>query len=105
MQIPVVIEPLGDGQFRAHSFPPFTAVAEGRTSEEAVSKVRSELDKEMAAGKQIVMVELQTKQPNPFMAMAGWLKDDPLYDAWQAEIREYRRQLDIAEGIDTGERS
>jgi hypothetical protein len=32
----------------------------------------------------------------PIMAMAGWLKDDPLYDAWQAEIAEYRQELDIA---------
>ena len=100
MQIPVAIEPIGDGQFRAHSFPPFTAVAEGRTSDEAVSKVRAELDKELAAGKQIVMVEVPAKEPNPIMAMAGWLKDDPLYDEWQEEIRKYRRQCDIEAGIE-----
>ena len=105
MQIPVAIEPIGDGQFRAQSFPPFPAVADGSTRDEAVSKVQAEVNKQVEQGKEVVMVEVPAKEPNPLMAMAGWLKDDPLYDAWQAEIREYRRQLDIAEGIETGEQS
>lgn len=99
MQIPVAIEPIGDGQFRAHSFPPFTAVAEGRTREEAVSKVRAELSKEVESGKRVVMVDVNAKGENPWLAMAGWLKNDPLYEAWQAEIREYRRELDRDEGV------
>ncbi len=45
MQIPIVIEPIGDGQIPTHSFPPFTAVAEGRTSEEAIAKVRGKVTK------------------------------------------------------------
>jgi len=105
MQIPVAIAPTELGGFRAESASPFTVVAEGSTREEAVSKVQAELHKQLAAGKEVVMLEVPAKEPNPIMAMAGWLKDDPLYDAWQAEIAEYRRQLDIAEGIDTGERS
>src|SRR5688572_10052703 len=105
MQIPVAIEPIGDGQFRAQSFPPFPAVADGSTRDEAVSKVQAEVNKQVEQGKEVVMVEVPAKEPNPLMAMAGWLKDDPLYDAWHAEIREYRRQLDIAEGIETGEQS
>lgn len=101
MQIPVVIEPIGDGQFRAHSFPPFTAVAEGRTSEEAVSKVRAELGKEMESGKRYVMVEVGANEDNPWLAMAGSLKDNPLFDEWQAAIQEFRRQRDIEDGIET----
>ncbi len=62
MQIPIVIEPIGDGLIPAHSFPPFTAVAEGRTSEEAIAKVRTELTKEVESGKRYVMVELGAKE-------------------------------------------
>ena len=103
MQIPIAIEPLGDGQFRAHSFPPFTAVAEGWTSEEAVSKVRTELNKEIEAGKQVVMLEVPAKEENPWLAMAGSLKDNPLFDEWQAAIKENRRQRNIEDGIETRE--
>jgi hypothetical protein len=38
-------------------------------------------------------------EEKPWLAMAGWLKDDPLFDEWQPAIREYRRQCDIEEGI------
>ena len=101
MQIPIAIEPIGDGQFRAHSFPPFTAVAEGRTSDEAVSKVRTELSKEVESGKRYVMIEMGTKEENPWLAMAGSLKDNPLFDEWQSAIQEFRRQRDVEDGIET----
>lgn len=40
------------------------------------------------------------KENNPFLAMAGWLKDDPLYEALQEEIRENRRRRDIDDETD-----
>src|SRR5690348_6230114 len=79
MQIPVVVEPIGGKQFRAQSVPPFTAVAEAGTSDEAISKIRAELKKEVEGGKRIVMIEIGAKEENPLLAMAGWLKDDPLF--------------------------
>jgi len=105
MQIPVAVEPTVSGQFRARSFPPFTAVAEGKTSDEAVSKVRQELHKEVEAGKRLVMVDIPADEENPWLAMAGWLKDDPLFDEWRAEVEAYRRQCNIEAGIDLDERS
>jgi hypothetical protein len=105
MQIPVAIEPTGTGQFRAQGLPPFTAFAEGRTSDEAISKLRDELQKEIDCGKQIVVVELPPKQENPWLAMAGWLKDDPMYDDWRVAMEEYRRECDNETGIDINDRS
>jgi hypothetical protein len=104
MQIPVAIEPTGSGGFRAQSVPPFTSVAEGQTSDEAISKVRAELNKEVAAGKRLVLVDVAANEDNPWLAMAGWLKDDPMFDEWQAAIRENRRQRDIEDGIVARER-
>jgi hypothetical protein len=104
MQVPVVIETIGEGQFRAKSFPPFTAVAEGKTTEEAISKVRAELNKEVEAGKSVVMVEIGTQKENPWLAIAGSLQDNPLVDEWKAAMEEYRHQCDVEAGIDLNER-
>jgi len=104
MQIPVAVEPTAMGGFRAQSVPPFAAVAEGSTREEAVSKVKAELNLQVEQGKEVVMVEIGTKSDNPWLKMAGWLKDDPLFDEWQAAIKENRRQRDIEDGIEVRER-
>jgi hypothetical protein len=103
MQIPVAVEPTAQGQFRAQSMPPFSAVAEGRTSDEAIERLRDQLTKELDAGKRIVMVDIPAREENPWLAMAGWLKDDPLFDEWQAAIRENRKQRDIEDGIEVDE--
>ena len=105
MQIPVVVESIGSGRFRAQSVPPFTAVAEGTTSEEAILNVRAEISKQIEAGKRVVMVEIPATEENPWLAIAGSLKDNPLFDEWQAAIEEYRRQCDIEAGIEPRERS
>jgi len=105
MQIPVIIEPTSSGQFRAQGLPPFTAVAEGPTSDAALAKLRENLAKEFQGGKRLVMLEVPGVEVNPWIAMTGWLKDDPYFDEWQAAIEENRRQSDLEAGIDLSERS
>lgn len=105
MRVPVAIEPTKLGTFRAECASPFTVVAEGSTREEAVLKVRDELNKQLEQGKEVVIVEIGPGVENPLLAMAGWLKDDPMYDDWQASIQEYRQELDRQEGIVTNDRS
>jgi hypothetical protein len=105
MQIPIVVEAIGSEHFRAQGLPPFTAFAEGATSDEAVSKVREQLHREIEAGKRVVMVEIPSKEENPWLALAGSLKDNPLYDEWRAAIEEFRRERDIEDGIDVPERT
>ncbi len=100
MQIPIAVQPTGLGGFRAESAAPFGAVAEGSTREEALSKVTAELNSQIQQGKEVVMVEIPVKEENPWLAMAGWLKDDPLFDEWRAEVEAYRDQCDLEAGID-----
>ena len=100
MQIPVVIEPLGDGQFRAQSFPPFPAEAHGNSRDDAVSKVRAEVNKQVEQGKEVVMVEVGVKPENPWSRIAGSLKDNPLLEEWKAEMEAFRKQCDIEAGIE-----
>lgn len=99
MQIPISVEPIGLGGFRAESSPPFTVVAEGSTKEEAVGKVRDELNRKLDQG-EIVMIEIGPNAENPWLRMAGTLKDDPMVDEWRAAVEEYRHQCDIEAGIE-----
>jgi hypothetical protein len=48
---------------------------------------------------------LRQYQVSPLLAMAGWLKDDPMFDEWRAEVEAYRRQCDIDAGIDYDKRA
>jgi hypothetical protein len=48
-----------------------------------------------------VQSESRDNEGNPLLAMAGWLKDNPLLADWQNAIQEYRRQCDVHEGIET----
>jgi len=100
MQIPVLVEPVGQGRFKASSVRPFASVAEGSTHEEVIAKIRVELAKEVEAGKSIVMVDVPTKEENPWLRIAGSLKDCPLFDEWREAVEEYRRQCDIDAGVD-----
>jgi predicted RNase H-like HicB family nuclease len=75
-------------------------VAEGATKEEAVVKAKEVLSRLLTQG-EIVSVEmenvLQTQPDNPWLKIAGKYKDDPTWDDFQANIAEYRRELDAEE--------
>ena len=105
MQIPVIVEPTSTGQFRAQGLPPFTAAAEGPTTDAALANLRDTLTKEFQDGKQLVMLEVPGVEINPWIALTGWLKDDPHFDEWQAAIEENRRQSDLEAGLETGKRA
>jgi predicted RNase H-like HicB family nuclease len=103
VEIPVTVGPTPLGGFRAESPSPFTVVAEGSTREEAVAKVREELNKQLEQG-QIVLIEVGSKEVNPWLRMAGTLKDNPIVDEWRGAVEEYRRQRDLEDGIEYQER-
>ena len=75
-------------------------MADGSTRDEAVSKVQAEVNKQVEQGKEVVMVEVGAKAENPWLRMAGRLKDDPLFDEWRAQVEAYRRQCDVEAGIE-----
>src|SRR4051812_879334 len=99
MQIPITVESIGSDTFRAQGVPPLAVMAEGRTSDEAVAKLSEKIRADIADGIELVKVEPREGQ-NPWVAMAGSLKDNPLLDEWRAAIEEYRRQCDQAAGIE-----
>lgn len=93
MQIPVVIEPIGDNLFRAQGPEPFGFAAEGSTSDEALQNLRSQIEHCAATGKQVVMMEVPQGTVGPRADILGIFKDNPLFDEWQ-KIIEQRRQSD-----------
>jgi hypothetical protein len=105
MQLPVIVEHLGDDHFRAEAAVPFSVSAEGKSSQEAVQNLRTRIESEFSNGRQLMMLEVNVPHEHAWMKYVGHLKDDPLFDEWQAAIREYRRQRDVEDGIETDERT
>jgi hypothetical protein len=94
MQLPVLVETVGQGRYRAEAFAPLSVSAEGNSSGEAVQNLRVQIAEMMAQGKQIVMLEMPAPGENPWVKYAGHLKDDPMLAEYQAAVAEYRRQRD-----------
>lgn len=98
MKIPVLIEPLPGEGFRA-SGAAWEMSAEGQTSEEALDRLRQEVQQRLSHGSQVTYLDTEQLAPNsksehPLARFAGCMKDDPLYDEWQAAVAEYRANCD-----------
>ena len=99
MQIPILIEPIDGGRFRARSAEPFAATAEGSTAEEATQQIEQLLLDRVRNGVRIGVVNLPNGVPDsapPFPA------DDLYKESWvfrelQAAIAENRRLEDEGE--------
>jgi hypothetical protein len=94
MKIPILVEPIENAGYRATSGPPLAASAEGATRDEALDRLREEINRRMAAGAVIMPLDIVTTEENPWLAAAGMYRNDPLFDQWQANIEEYRRKVD-----------
>jgi hypothetical protein len=88
----IVIEPIPGG-YRAK---PWTEGAEGTTPEEALAKFKELIKRYQDAGVRFMELPLadNTRVEDSWKRLAGWLANDPDYDAHQAAIAERRRQLD-----------
>jgi hypothetical protein len=100
MKIPVLIESLPDKRFRA-SGAAWQMSAEGQTSEEALDRLRREVQQRLSRVSLIAFLDLDTEQllpspakDHPLARFAGCMKDDPLYDEWQTAVAEYRASCD-----------
>jgi len=93
MQIPILVEPVPGRGFRASDGGPFALTAEAPTRDEAIAKLREQIDERMAAGARVESFDLPAPE-HPWARFAGMLKDDPLFDEWQQAIADYRRSVD-----------
>jgi hypothetical protein len=93
MQIPILIEPIAGNGYRASGGPPLAVVVEAPTREEALAKLKEQLQARLRDGAEIVQLELPPAT-HPLAKFAGMFKDDPLLPEWKEAMAEYRRQVD-----------
>jgi predicted RNase H-like HicB family nuclease len=93
MQIPVLVERDPGKGYRAKGVEPFNITAEGSTREEALRRLAELIAHHIAAGAEIVSLDLPTTE-HPWAPFAGTLKDEPLAEAWEQAMAEYRRNIE-----------
>jgi hypothetical protein len=93
MQVPVLIQPLPDGRYRARAGAPFDITIEAPTRDEALQNCRSEIHKQLAGG-EMVAVEVPPWEHPAKAHIGGWDPADPRIQEWERLMQEYRRQMD-----------
>ena len=93
MEIPVLIEPVAGNGYRAKPLDLSALCGEGATGEEALKKLKEEFDRNLPAGARIIPLDL-AEPVSPWESQAGWLKDDPMLEAWKEAMAEYRTKKD-----------
>ncbi len=93
MDIPVLIEPVAGNGFRARGCEPFALAADGATREEALEKLRAQLQQRLQSGAEIVSLRVQDRA-NPWVQFAGMFKDDPYFAEVIDIMAEERRRVD-----------
>ncbi|HEY7328725.1 MAG TPA: hypothetical protein VH592_13865 [Gemmataceae bacterium] len=93
MQITVLIEPVAGNGYRARGGEPLPLVVEAPTREEALAKLKEQLQARLRNGAEIVALDL-TPAKHPWMEFAGMFKDNPLLEEWKKDMARYRRKID-----------
>jgi hypothetical protein len=93
MQIPVLIEPIAGKGYRARGGEPVPLVVEAPTREEALAKLKEQLQARLTNGAEIVLLETRPRA-HPLAEFVGMFMGDPLLKRWKKSMAEYRRQID-----------
>ena len=68
--------------------------AEGKTREDVLTKIKS-IASDRLEKAELISLNIKIPKPeHPWMKFAGMFKDDPQFEAMQADIAAYRRELD-----------
>ena len=94
-----MIEKLAGNRFRAKSATAQVFAVEGETVEESLLLWRERFAAVLPADTEVVRVESAASSEHPLARFAGDLKDDPLFDDWQAAIEEFRLARDKEDGL------
>src|SRR5713226_748725 len=93
MPIQVLIEPLANNGFRATSGGPISASVEAPTRQEALAKLKEQIQARLKNGAELVPLEVEPV-PHPLAEFVGTFKGDPLLENWKQSMAEYRRKID-----------
>lgn len=77
MEIPILVEPVSNNGYPATCDGPLGLEIEAPTRAEAIQQIRELIDRRIAAGAEVVSMEIGGAQ-HPLAPFAGMLKDDPV---------------------------
>ncbi len=97
-RVPITVEATAGGRFIARA--ELKLEAEGATAEEAVANLQAEVQPAPAPPLQPMTM---SDQPNPWVAMVGWLPDDELTAAWRQAMADRRAELAARELVEDAE--
>lgn len=101
MQIPVLIEPIDGGRFRARAGEPFASSAEGASAQEAAQMLEHQLLERFRAGAQVSVVNIpngrSAADTHPPLPADDLYKTDWVFQELQEAIAENRRLEESAE--------
>lgn len=95
MDIAILVEPVANNGYRAECNTPLHLEAQAPSREEAIQKLRELIDRRLAAGGEIVTLQVGSSE-HPLARFAGMFKDDPLLEPWKTEMEAYRQQVESA---------
>ena len=93
MEIPVLVEPLPSGGFRARSGDPLELTAQGDSPDSALRNLRDLIETRIAAGSVLTTIDV-ANTPAGRHPGAGIYRDEPLFDRWRAAIDTYRQEIE-----------
>jgi predicted RNase H-like HicB family nuclease len=93
MEIPVLLEPLPDGGFRARSGDPLDLTAQGDSLDSALRNLRDLIETRIASGSLLTTIEVPSASAGRHPG-AGMYRDEPLFDNWRAAIDNYRQEIE-----------
>jgi hypothetical protein len=98
MEIPILIEPLADGRFRARAGEPFAVTAEADSSDEALQHLEAMLRDRLQGGSRLAAVNLDNGPPQlqPPLSLEPLPDDDWFFRTLRESIAEHRRSEDEA---------
>jgi predicted RNase H-like HicB family nuclease len=93
MELPVLLEPLPDGGFRARSGDPLVLTAQGDSPDSALRNLRNLIETRVAGGTRLTTIEVPSLEAGSHPG-AGMYRDEPLFDDWRAAIDTYRQAIE-----------
>ena len=96
MDIAVVVEKVADDGYQATSYVPAHVVAQGRTRQEALDRLRDQLRSRLSSAEVVTLSIPLLGNAHPWKALAGSWRDSPDREAIERNLQEYRQQVDAA---------
>ncbi len=98
MHIPVLIEPIASGRFRACAGEPFNACAEGDSADDARDQLERLVRERLQAGFQVTTIDIGNGLPQPQepLRLDPIPDDDWFFKTMREAIAENRRREDEA---------